>query len=87
MDLVIDSLGAVGSADPTTAAINSLKRRGTCVFCGGVGVDIPVSYGMMLFMEWNICGSFMYEAEVPRDLLKLIASGVIDTSGVCNILA
>lgn len=77
-DLMIDFLGAVMNPEPVVAGINSLRRRGTAVFMGGVQADIPLPYAKIMLEELNICGAFMYPRHAPGDLLRLIAGGLLN---------
>ncbi|EFY92350.1 hypothetical protein J3458_000965 [Metarhizium acridum] len=59
-------------------AILSLRRYGRVCLMGGRGdAALPVPYGFMVFKDLTIRGSWMYEREHVRALIKMAESGVL----------
>lgn len=79
-DMVLDVLGGLTNPEPTMAAINALRPRGTAVFVGGVKTDIPLPYSKIMLDELTIRGSFMYPRHVPGEIYRMITSGILDLS-------
>ena len=81
-DMVLDVLGGLTNPEPTMAAINALRPRGTAVFVGGVQTDIPLPYSKIMLEELTIRGAFMYPRHVPGEIYRMIASGILDLSPI-----
>ena len=81
-DMVLDVLGGLTNPEPTIAAINALRPRGTAVFVGGVKTDIPLPYSKIMLHELTIRGSFMYSRDVPGEIYRMISSGIVDLSPI-----
>jgi alcohol dehydrogenase len=81
-DLALDLLGSAPTADPTMACIGALRRGGTAVLMGSVNADLPVGYLALMQRELNLRGCFMYPREAPGQLVRMVASGVLDLSPI-----
>ncbi len=78
-DICIDASAAPDSSS-TEVALGSLRYGGCAVWVGGVGASVPVPYFSVLTRELKIVGSYMYDADCPAQLARMIESGVLDLS-------
>ncbi len=76
-DLCIDASAAPDSSS-TEVALGCLRYGGCAVWVGGVRASIPVPYFSVLIKELTIVGSYMYDADCPSRLVRMIESGVLD---------
>lgn len=82
VDAVLDVLGYVTEAEPVTSGLAALRPGGTAVFMGGVLADIPVAYLTMLVSQWTLRGAFMYPAEAPAELVRMMSAGTLNASAI-----
>ena len=76
--LFIDAIGGATTADPTLACLKSLKRRGIAVFVGSVLSPLSINYLDVMRKQLDIRGSWMFSQDAFGDLIRLVASGVVD---------
>jgi alcohol dehydrogenase len=79
-DLVYDMLGGTPSFATTAAAIYALRRGGTAVLMGGVHANIDLPYSHVMLNELTIKGALMYSRSAPRQLINMMAAGLLDLS-------
>jgi alcohol dehydrogenase len=82
VDMLLDTLGYVASAELTLACLNTLAPGGTAVFMGGVLTDIPISYLQVLGMQWTITGSFMFPPNAPKEVEQMMQAGLFDLDAI-----
>ena len=76
--LFIDAIGGATTPDPTLACLKSLKRNGIVVFVGSVFTPLPINYLDIMRKQLEIRGSWMFSQDAFGDLVRLVASGVVD---------
>lgn len=76
--LFIDAIGGATTSDPTLACLTSLKRHGIAVFVGSVFSPLPINYMDVMLKRLEIRGSWMFSQDDFGDLIRLVASGVVD---------
>lgn len=82
IDVALDALGATPTADPTMAAYDSLRGRGTLVLIGGVRHDLTLPYSDLMRRRLTVRGSWMSDEKTAATVWNLIRSGVLDLSAV-----
>ena len=80
--LFIDAIGGATTSDPTLACLKSLRRRGIAVFVGSVFSPLPINYLDVMRKQLEIRGSWMFSQDVVGDLIRLVASGVVDLNKI-----
>ncbi|OZM82406.1 zinc-binding dehydrogenase [Pseudonocardia sp. MH-G8] len=78
VDVVLDALGPVPSADPTLAGVDALRSGGTMVLVGGVRRDLPIPYGAVMRRRLRLVGSWMFRRETLLRVWRLVAAGAVD---------
>lgn len=81
-DLVLDTLGATSSAEPTMTGFDSLRPGGTLMLLGGVRHDLPLPYGHLMRRRLSVRGSWMARPETAVAVWRLVRSGVLDLEHV-----
>ncbi len=77
VDLYLDSLGLLTTAEMTMAGMNVVRLGGTVVFNGGVVATLPLNYLDILSKRLTIRGNFMFPRTAPAEVMRLIAAGLI----------
>ncbi len=80
VDAVIDTLGAVPSAEPTMAGYDAIRTDGSWVLVGGVRENLPIPYGDFMHRRLTLRGSWMGHDTTLLDLWSMIRAGVLDLS-------
>ena len=80
--LFIDAIGGATTSDPTLACLKALKRRGIAVFVGSVLSPLPINYLDVMRKGLEIRGSWMFSQDAFGDLIRLVASGVVDLNKI-----
>ncbi|MGG2461385.1 zinc-binding dehydrogenase [Streptomyces sp. RGM 3693] len=80
VDVVIDTLGAVPSSDPTMAGYDALRPDGSWVLVGGVRQDLPIPYGDFMHRRLTLRGSWGYRDTTVFELWSMVRGGVLDLS-------
>ncbi|WP_198036982.1 zinc-binding dehydrogenase [Nocardia sp. BMG51109] len=80
VDAVVDTLGAVPSADPTMAGYDAIRPDGSWVLVGGVRQDLPIPYGDFMHRRLTLRGSWMCRDTTLLELWSMVRGGVIDLS-------
>ncbi len=78
VDVVIDALGPVPSADPTLAGFDALRPGGTIVLIGGVRQDLAFQYSEIMRRRLTIRGSWMAPPSTVMAVWRMVRSGLID---------
>jgi threonine dehydrogenase-like Zn-dependent dehydrogenase len=79
----IDAVVEIGPPSATNSeilgqAIPALRRYGRVCLMGGRGdTTLPVHHGIMVFKDLTIRGSWMYEREHVKSLIKMVETGVL----------
>ncbi|GAA3599747.1 hypothetical protein GCM10022223_14050 [Kineosporia mesophila] len=81
-DLVLDTLGATDSAEPTLTGFDSLRPGGTLVLVGGVRHDLALPYGHLMRRRLSVRGSWMARPETVSGVWRLVRSGTVDLDQV-----
>ncbi|MGC4820881.1 zinc-binding dehydrogenase [Micromonospora sp. DT63] len=82
VDVALDTLGATPTADPTMAAYDSLRGRGSLVLIGGVRQDLTIAYGDLMRRRLTLRGSWMSDDETVTTVWNLVRSGLLDLSAI-----
>ncbi|MEU7842752.1 zinc-binding dehydrogenase [Micromonospora sp. NPDC049114] len=82
VDVAVDTLGATPTADPTMAAYDSLRGRGSLVLIGGVRQDLTIAYGDLMRRRLTLRGSWMSDDETVTTVWNLVRSGLLDLSAI-----
>jgi threonine dehydrogenase-like Zn-dependent dehydrogenase len=82
VDVALDALGATPTADPTMAAYDCLRGRGTLVLIGGVRQDLAIPYGDLMHRRLTVRGSWMSDAATVTTVWNLVRSGQLDLAAV-----
>ncbi|MFB9446831.1 zinc-binding dehydrogenase [Dactylosporangium vinaceum] len=82
VDVALDALGATPTPDPTLAAYDSLRGRGTLVLVGGVRQDLAIPYGDLMHRRLTVRGSWMSDNATVSTVWRLVRSGLLDLSAV-----
>ncbi len=82
VDVVLDALGAVGSADPTLAGYDALRPGGTMVLVGGVRQDLTLPYGDLMHRRLTVRGSWMSSHATLLRVWRAVRGGALDLGDV-----
>lgn len=77
-DCALDMVGGASAPDATLATLAALGRGGRLVLMGSMLVPLPLDSMRLMLAGQEVIGNFMYPADAPRRLLRLIASGRLD---------
>ncbi|GLZ50387.1 zinc-binding dehydrogenase [Actinomycetospora sp. NBRC 106378] len=80
VDVVLDALGPVPSADPTLAGLDAVRPGGAMVLVGGVRQDLAIPYGVLMRRRLRLVGSWMFRRETLLRVWRQAAAGVLDLS-------
>ncbi len=76
--LFVDAIGLTRERALTCAGIGALGSDGYAVLMGGVDAEIPIAYAtQMIGLKLTIRGSEWFPYAVTRELLRLVAAGVV----------
>ncbi|WP_417613664.1 zinc-binding dehydrogenase [Parasphingorhabdus sp.] len=82
IDVVLDILPPAALPSQARAAIMAVRPYGRVVLMGGIGMEgggiLELPYVWIMRNCVSIIGNWMYDATAPRDMVKLIKSGLID---------
>jgi alcohol dehydrogenase len=81
IDAALDMIGAK-SPSTTGSVLRALRRGGRLVMMGSCTEPLAIGYGEMLANDWLIAGNFMYPADAPARLVRLVASGQLALSAI-----
>lgn len=59
----------------------ALAIKARVILMGGIPTDITIPYGDILRKDMTIVGGFMYDADVPRDVFRLVEAVSIENWG------
>ncbi|WP_433800024.1 zinc-binding dehydrogenase [Actinomycetospora sp. CA-084318] len=76
VDVVLDALGPVPSADPTLAGLDTVRPGGAMVLVGGVRQDLTIPYGLLMRRRLRLLGSWMFRRETLLRVWR--QAGVLD---------
>ncbi|OAQ73482.1 isopropanol dehydrogenase [Pochonia chlamydosporia 170] len=79
IDVVVDfSPPSATDSEYLGQAIGALRRYGRVCLMGGRGdATLPVPHAMMVFKDLTVRGSWMYERDHVRTLVKMVETGVL----------
>lgn len=81
IDAALDMIGAK-SASTTGSVLRALRRGGRLAMMGSCTEPLEIGFGEMLTNDWLIAGQFMYPADAPARLVRLVASGQLALSAI-----
>lgn len=77
-DILLDAVGDISDATPTTQALKALRAYGSALLVGGCIGEIPVNYKWMLDKQITLIGSSWYPRRGTRELVGMIGSSALD---------
>jgi NADPH:quinone reductase-like Zn-dependent oxidoreductase len=78
VDVVLDALGPVPSANPTLAGLDAVRPGGAMVLVGGVREDLVIPYGLLMRRRLRLIGSWMSRRETLLRVWRQAAAGGLD---------
>jgi threonine dehydrogenase-like Zn-dependent dehydrogenase len=82
VDLVVDYLAQTPTPDPSLAAFDTLRHKGTMILVGGVRHALPLPYGQIMRRQLTIKGSFMFDRKSALLTWIMVRSGTVNLSQV-----
>ncbi|GAA4836714.1 zinc-binding dehydrogenase [Actinomycetospora corticicola] len=82
VDVVLDALGPVPSAEPTLAGLDAVRPGGAMVLVGGVREDLVIPYGLLMRRRLRLIGSWMSRRETLLRVWRQAAAGVLDLASL-----
>ena len=75
---IVDAVGDIVDAAPSTRALRSLRPYGNALLVGGCMGDMPINYKWLLDNQITILGSSWYPRSGSGEMLAMIGAGILN---------
>ena len=75
--LYYDMLGRADEPSSILGCLGAVRYRGTAVWMGGAGIDVPLSYRELMRRELTLIGNFMYPRFAISRLAAMLRAGTL----------